>query len=644
MDHTGSGAFVEWLLLSQVVGYTVATVIVLLLSMLVSRAARYEDPRPYVLLVGSVLLWNGSNLLAAVAVMAGIPAESVVVRAIMAAAFSGGALSPGAALVMWSHLDRRSARSGGLIAAAFGVGLVLAILMWASLVLGWPRLSIKPLWTALAYHVMVFFGLGAWMFYGGHKALPAARAAIGMAGVGAIGVGLSVALQKGPVDVAHGPALAHVDSLETAVFEVVRQISTHVMTLGALIFLARFRFADVFVRQSLRLIAAAVLGLAAAGAVVAAQSPIGARFGVHASSALLATGALVIAVLLIGFALVDRLIVALVDRWLFQQPDYETALRRLRDELSAHREREALHAVTTQAVRDTLGLRDARIMSRDDGEAAERVERIPIRASDGRGDMLDVTPRWDHPTLLAREIDFLRDAATALGERLDVVHREREEVDRRTHEAELRRQVSEATLRALQAQVNPHFLFNTLNTIAHLIQDDPAGAEAMTLRLAEVFSHVLTGGHRPFSSVREEMDFLRTYLTIEEARFGDRLRVAFAVEPRAEHVVIPSLILQPAVENALKHGLSRKIGPGHLTISAAIDGADLRLSVEDDGVGPNGSAARRPSGGVGLRNISERLRTLYADRATLRFEAAPQGGSVLTVRLPLHHHDQEPAG
>jgi two-component system LytT family sensor kinase len=302
-----------------------------------------------------------------------------------------------------------------------------------------------------------------------------------------------------------------------------------------------------------------------------------------------------------------------------------------------------------------MALQDVRLMPAAAVTNDVSVVTIPVQTSAGVQDVLEATPRWDHPTLLDREVEFLRAAATTLGHRIDAVRREQGEIDRLTREADLQRQVSDATLRALQAQVNPHFLFNTLNTIADLIQEDPAGAEAMTLRLAEVFSHVLSNGHRPFSSVREEMDFLRTYLTIEEARFGDRLHVVFAVDPAAAHAVIPSLILQPAVENALKHGLSRKIGSGHLTISAVVEGDELQLSVEDDGVGPSTSLGTSPSthassprslrtNGVGLRNIAERLETLYADRASVRFGPAPLGGSVVTVRLPLHAHDQEPVG
>jgi two-component system LytT family sensor kinase len=210
------------------------------------------------------------------------------------------------------------------------------------------------------------------------------------------------------------------------------------------------------------------------------------------------------------------------------------------------------------------------------------------------------------------------------------LRRAREAVERQSREALLLQQVTEAELRALRAQINPHFLFNSLNTIADLIVRDPSRAEAMTVRLAGVFRHVLAHAARPLTSIADEMEFLRTYLYIEEARFGDRLRVTFDVERAiaAEH--IPSLILQPLVENALKHGLGPKPGPGHLWISAHSQGPQLRFRVEDDGIGPGTGEPR----GLGLTNVAERLATLYQDRAGVTLEPREGGGSRATVWIP----------
>jgi two-component system LytT family sensor kinase len=241
--------------------------------------------------------------------------------------------------------------------------------------------------------------------------------------------------------------------------------------------------------------------------------------------------------------------------------------------------------------------------------------------------------------LVSQELIYLRDVAELFGSRLDLLRLEREMADRQNREALLLQQVTEAELRALRAQINPHFLFNSLNTIANLIVTDPPRAETMTLRLAKVFRHVLAHSSRPLAPISDEMDFLRTYLEIEEARFGSRLQIEIDVSPDVAHDPVPSLILQPLVENALKHGLAPKTGPGRLWISAKPEGDRICLAVEDDGVGLCGAATKTngnglPSQGVGLRNITQRLATLYQDRAHLTLEPRTPEGARVTLLVP----------
>lgn len=159
----------------------------------------------------------------------------------------------------------------------------------------------------------------------------------------------------------------------------------------------------------------------------------------------------------------------------------------------------------------------------------------------------------------------------------------------------------------------------------------------MTVRLARIFRHVLTQTERPFSSLKEEMEFLRAYLDIEQIRFGERLRIDFRVAESVVDSQVPSLILQPLVENAIKHGLSPKIGECRLIISGAREGEHLVLSVEDDGVGARSTdaAGDAASTGIGLRNVRERLRTLYGERARLMFESRARHGSRAAVYVPL---------
>jgi len=260
---------------------------------------------------------------------------------------------------------------------------------------------------------------------------------------------------------------------------------------------------------------------------------------------------------------------------------------------------------------------------------------VPIDSAGQITHLLMVAPGPNRPALVTNDLNYLRTAAAQCGNRLDALRREHETAERHSREALLLQQVTEAELRALRSQVNPHFLFNSLNTIADLIVKDPARAEEMTLRLSEVFRYVLAHSSRSLTSVQDEIEFLRTYLSIEEVRFRDRLQVEIDVPLETARIQIPSLILQPLVENAVKHGLAPKPGPGRLWVSAGFQGDRLRLQVEDDGVGLNGAALRgAPQSGIGLSNVAERLKALYRDRASMEIASRETGGSRVTLLIP----------
>jgi two-component system LytT family sensor kinase len=345
--------------------------------------------------------------------------------------------------------------------------------------------------------------------------------------------------------------------------------------------------------------------------------------------------------LLVSIAFVDQRVSKQVNRWLFRSPDYRAETRalaaRLRD---LGDEREIAFAVEG-AARRPLELGEARVSTVDaacpaaifEGETVERAGELlfPMTAGGRVTHVLVVSPGPARPGLVSHDLDYLRAIAALYGNRIDALAREREAIDRESREALLLQQVTEAELRALRAQINPHFLFNSLNTVADLIVRDPVRAETMTLRLASVFRHVLAHSSRPLTTVRDEIAFLRAYLYIEEARFGDRLRGEFAVDDAMAGEAVPSLILQPLVENALKHGLGPKPGPGHLIVSVCAEGGFLRLAVEDDGMGLDG---RRESQGVGLTNVAERLATLYQGRGSLAMEAREGGGCRVTILIP----------
>ena len=206
----------------------------------------------------------------------------------------------------------------------------------------------------------------------------------------------------------------------------------------------------------------------------------------------------------------------------------------------------------------------------------------------------------------------------------------------RHREQELVELAATAQLAALRAQINPHFLFNSLNSIAQLIRADPDRAEACVERLAEMFRYVLRYGEKDFVPLAEELELARAYLDIERARFGDRLRVETHVDPPSLQHLIPNLILQPLVENAVRHGLSRKRGGGTVRIDASLADGCLELSVGDDGLGmPDTALERVYEHGIGLRNLRDRLERLYGPAHLPQITSAPGSGTRVRLRLPV---------
>lgn len=195
-------------------------------------------------------------------------------------------------------------------------------------------------------------------------------------------------------------------------------------------------------------------------------------------------------------------------------------------------------------------------------------------------------------------------------------------------------QLAEARLGALRMQLQPHFLFNSLNAIAVTVRDrDTATATRLIEQLGDVLRRVMRADRPPEVALAEELEFVRQYLAIEEVRFSDRLRPQFDIDTGLMRAAVPEFVLQPLVENALRHGLARRVTATLLRIEAQREGDDLVLHVTDDGPGPGGTPEEATTG-VGLSNLRERLMSLYGARARLELVATRGGGAVATVRLP----------
>jgi two-component system LytT family sensor kinase len=234
------------------------------------------------------------------------------------------------------------------------------------------------------------------------------------------------------------------------------------------------------------------------------------------------------------------------------------------------------------------------------------------------------------------------DAIAALaGRRIDAIRLTHERYARELREQEIGKLASEAELRALRAQINPHFLFNALTTIGYLIQTAPPRALSTLMRLTALLRSVLRS-EGEFTTLGRELELIESYLDIEHARFEQRLRVRIEVPAALRSLRVPPLTLQPVVENAVKHGIAPRLKGGEVMVTARIettaDGRALILAVRDTGAGASARELRAGrESGVGLSNVERRLACQYGNRASLTIESAPDAGTTVTIRLPAEY-------
>jgi two-component system, LytTR family, sensor kinase len=201
------------------------------------------------------------------------------------------------------------------------------------------------------------------------------------------------------------------------------------------------------------------------------------------------------------------------------------------------------------------------------------------------------------------------------------------------------RHLAEARLHVLNAQLQPHFLFNALHAISALVWEDQARADRLLARLSDLLRLTLRSGTQAETTLAEEVALLRHYAEIQEARYGDRLRVSFDVDARVRDALVPRLILQPLVENAIRHGITRRIAPGQVEVRAWERAGRLHLIVQDDGVG----LGARVREGLGLSITRARLRQLYGGEQRFMLTAAPAGGAMCTLSFPFRYGRSDPA-
>jgi len=238
--------------------------------------------------------------------------------------------------------------------------------------------------------------------------------------------------------------------------------------------------------------------------------------------------------------------------------------------------------------------------------------------------------------LLSDEAEMLENIAVITARRIDALRVNHERCEQELREQEFSKLATEAQLTALRSQINPHFLFNSLTTIGYLIQTAPDRALETLMRLTRLLRSVL-GKTGEFSTLGEEIKLIESYLEIEHARFEERLRVEISIPQELEKIKVPALILQPLVENAIKHGISNSKKGGEVKIAARLETREskvlLKLCVTDTGGQLN---ERNFSYGVGLSNVDQRLKNYYGSAAALKIERVDKNETVAEIILPVN--------
>lgn len=318
-----------------------------------------------------------------------------------------------------------------------------------------------------------------------------------------------------------------------------------------------------------------------------------------------------------------------IYQWLERAIDHICLRRRYSP---ADAERQFVHNIQIAAGDDDLERRAAESLQ-DIFQAQATVSLSPGTAPAGglAADLLQgsVPAGWIHVAPRGDSIPFMSDdkrLLQSLARTLSVVM---ENVRFREREQQLRLLASRAELKALRAQINPHFLFNALNAIAGLIQVQPELADETVEQLAEVFRYTLSKSEKEWVRLDEEVEFVTAYLKVEQARFGDRLETELCVDSAAAAMMIPAMTIQPLIENAIKHGVSAVAGRGRVSLNARICEGCLSVEVSDNGPGfPPGAEM-----GHGLRNIMERLKGYYGESADFQWRRGEQCTTV-SLKIP----------
>lgn len=426
--------------------------------------------------------------------------------------------------------------------------------------------------------------------------------------------------------------------------ELVAHQSSLPLALAILLQDFRFAFADLFLKRAISLI---LLALTAFGLYVFVAAPLLRYHETHDTQDVQAIGILLIlwmATALIYPAL-HKFAVRFVDKIILRRVDYENFQTNLAGELEKIEEIELVLDKITRMLAEILTARKAvwtesSDISAENGFATAKFSptsaKLLLLTAEAPFYQISLSDFAGGRLLLSDEISMLEAVSLLAARRIDALRVTHERCEQELREQQFAKLATEAQLSALRSQINPHFLFNALTTIGFLIQTAPDKAFQTLMHLTRLLRSVLRSNEE-FCTLAEEISLIENYLDIERARFEERLQVEFHISKDLTKLQVPSLILQPLVENAIKHGISKNKNGGKVDISAKLENERnevfLVLSVEDSGAG---SAVKdlRQSTGIGLENIKKRLRTYYGKSANLTFDSN-FNGTKAEIKLPV---------
>jgi two-component system, LytTR family, sensor kinase len=623
-------------LIAQTYGFAIGTVLATLLLILVWRSGG-TDRRPRFLFAACILIANASGLSKNLVLALDASRASALAWQLRSIGFIAAAMVPLSIMIIWrdnaiSRARRRigdvlviyAASSGLLIATGLAFGTFAHQTSLPASITSFLQHQ-DSVGNLTIYNGLLLVVLGAIFLLPGTLDDLTNRVAVVLIIAGLLLSAVSAILDA---YVSLPTALAHI-------VRITRFQSIMLVVIGSLFYFSRFRAADLFAKLAVRLLLGAALAMFAAFLVFGPVASMAHATAFPGALSILCAAAITGGAMLL-YARLRRWSDILVERGIFGKRDTQLAVREFRDGLGLLQSKSAVLSAMQALAVEVLGMKPDEVSVQNGEPRTGEAHSVPV-LSQADALQLVVSLAGNRRTLLTAEIDSLREIALHAGRRLDDLEREGERMESIRLESRLSQQLVQAELRALRAQINPHFLFNSLNTIAALIVSEPDKAETITVRLASIFRYVLLHADRPFSSLDEEVSFLRTYLDIEQIRFGERLQVEFDVEASVVHAAVPSLILQPLVENAIKHGVAPKVGISRILVQARRRGSSILLSVEDDGIGLDTRRDRDKGAGtgVGLQNIRERLQTMYGSTASLSVTNIESGGSRAMLEIPV---------